>query len=109
MNLELKLKRISIRARVAYSILCLERAVFAMGKKKSDWNVLLNRLWSYTDLEYLDEWHECVAELIPSTIIQCKTYNECIGSDDVVCLDLVIFVNLKRIYSEADDFVLEIV
>ena len=43
-------KKISIRGRVAFGICCLENAMDEYKVSGEGWNILLERLWSFTSL-----------------------------------------------------------
>ena len=47
---EKDLKKISIRGRVAFGICCLENAMEKYKINGQGWNLLLEKLWSFTSL-----------------------------------------------------------
>ncbi|MFZ6010368.1 MAG: hypothetical protein ACOYXT_08455 [Bacteroidota bacterium] len=69
-----QLHTLSIRARAAFAILCLEEAL-----KKYDhdaqWNRVLPMLWSITDIEHVDEWLYQVSRIMPSDVLE-QPYEE---------------------------------
>ncbi|BFH16814.1 hypothetical protein WJ0W_005034 [Paenibacillus melissococcoides] len=75
MNME-KFKSISLRGRVAYGISCFENALIASKYDLNDWKLVLKYLWEFTSIQYLDDWNDVVVELIPSNLMEFKTYEE---------------------------------
>ena len=65
------LYNLSIRARVAYGTMCLEALLSKLGYELEEWDFILRRLWEYTSIKYLDDWHDMMAEYIPSSILDC--------------------------------------
>ena len=64
-------KNVSIRGRVAYAICCLENVIEQVeSQPKEDWDVLLNKLWSLTDLQFVDGWLYSVSSSMPSSILE---------------------------------------
>jgi len=59
---------ISIRGRVAFSIHCLNAAIRHFNMEELPWSFLLHKLWSFTTIQHLDDWHEATAEVIPSAV-----------------------------------------
>jgi hypothetical protein len=46
---------ISLRGRFAFALLCLEAAVDEFGDKNSTWNLVLEKLWAFTDTKFISE------------------------------------------------------
>lgn len=67
-------KMISIRGRVAYSIRCLENVLIQYKCNTDKWIFILEKLWSYTDIDFFDDWHYCMAELIPESVLESEDY-----------------------------------
>ncbi len=61
-------KNISIRGRVAYLLCSLEKLLIYRNAEPSDWNWVLEKLWQYTDMEWLDDWMS--VELLPECILE---------------------------------------
>lgn len=55
-NVASAISRMSIRARVAFGLVCAERAFRHFAIREAVIDQLLKRLWSYTDAERLDSW-----------------------------------------------------
>ncbi len=50
-----KFGHISMRGRVAYGISCFENAIVALKYDINDWKIVLNYLWEFTNIQYLDD------------------------------------------------------
>lgn len=98
-----KLNKISIRGRVAYGIICLERAIAHFGFDKYDWSYLLNLLWSIT-YSKLGVWHYPLAECTGRSIINDEEYLE-----DLDFLTKEKFWELNKLYKNANSTVLKII
>lgn len=66
-------KDLSIRARVAYGICCLESAINYYNINHFDWTFILDVLWSYTNGN-IGKWHEIMAECSPDSILEDLSY-----------------------------------
>lgn len=62
-------KNVSIRARVAFSICCLEKMIKHYQLQHLDWSFILGLLWSYTDTNP-GSWHENLTECIPNGVLK---------------------------------------
>lgn len=78
-----RLYAVSGRARVAYLLLCLEEALVFYGQDLSDWEWLLQRLWTITSAPgengtytWMDTWLEAAGELLPSEAMTAPTSEE---------------------------------
>ena len=61
---------LSIRSRVAYAICCLE--IVVKNKKVSEnphWMIFMEKLWSLTNMEYVDDWLHLISEILPSNAL----------------------------------------
>lgn len=100
------LEAISIRGRMAYVICQFERVLIYYNYDKQDWIKVLEKLWEYTSVEYLDDWMYEFAEYLPESILEdsfddfefitteeyehlYKLYNE--SSTDVCCFIKLMF------------------
>lgn len=97
MNVE-DFKNISIRGRVAYGIACLERALLVYHCQNSMWNSVLEKLWSYTSVKYLDDWYYEIAEYLPDSISETTEYI----SSEFEFLSEEQFNDLKILYGESN-------
>lgn len=64
------LEAISIRGRMAYVICLFERVLIYYNYDKQDWVKVLEKLWEYTSVEYLDDWMYEFAEYLPESILE---------------------------------------
>ncbi len=64
-----KLMKLSIRARVAWSILCLEQKLGQDRKNDKSWEEILELLWTYTSSNRLDIWDNKTAKIDPEVIL----------------------------------------
>lgn len=92
-------KDISIRGRVAYLICSYEKLLLYFNYDKNDWTSLLEKLWSYTSIQYIDEWMYELAEYMPNSILN-DTFDGCeyIVEDD--------FYRLRDLYRQTNNDVL---
>lgn len=63
-------EKISIRGRMAYAICLFERLLLYYKCNKQDWICILEKLWVYTSVEYLDDWMYEFAEWLPDNILE---------------------------------------
>lgn len=95
-----KIEKISIRARVAFIILCLENAI----KKNTaivSWNKVLNVFWLQTSIHFVDEWLYEVSKIMPESILEDE-YEE----NDTITLED--YTKLKELYKTAPRFLFEL-
>ena len=52
-----QISRMSIRARVAFGLVCIERAMRQFGMDRNRIKLLLQGLWRYTEAEDLSDWN----------------------------------------------------
>lgn len=64
------LKSISIRGRVAYLICLFEQLLLYHNCEKEKWINILQKLWSYTTVQYLDDWLYEFAEYLPNSVLE---------------------------------------
>lgn len=64
------LKNISIRGRMAYLICLFENLLLYYNCNKEEWKWILEKLWSYTKVQYLDDWLYELAEYMPNSILE---------------------------------------
>ena len=72
--IEKQLKNVSIKARVSFGICCLEKTLIHYGCTLEKWRWVLEKLWEYTSIEYLDDWYYEIAELLPDSLLEVNTY-----------------------------------
>ncbi len=64
------LKDISIRGRMAYLICSFERLLIHTGINIEEWEMVLDKLWAYTSVDYIDDWMYELAEYMPNCILE---------------------------------------
>ncbi len=64
------LKDISIRGRMAYLICLFEQLLLYHNCEKEEWVNILHKLWSYTNIQYLDDWLYELSEYMPNSILE---------------------------------------
>ena len=64
-----KLKRISIRGRFAYGLMCLERVTENNGVNFPELQLLITKMWEITNSEKLGWWQDLLIENNPNTVI----------------------------------------
>lgn len=69
-------KKISLRGRVSYSIACFENTLFYLNYNVENWKLVLQYLWKFTDIEYLDDWNGIISEIIPENLLEFVSYQE---------------------------------
>ncbi|MGG4221603.1 hypothetical protein ABEW32_25700 [Paenibacillus jamilae] len=94
-----KFRHISMRGRVAYGINCFENAIIALKYDVNDWNIVLNYLWEYTNIQYLDDWNDIFIELTPENLTEFKTYEE----EELEKLSKDEFIYLYSLYQNIDE------
>ena len=96
---------LSIRARVAFSALCLENSILYKKYNIEDYSIVLSVLWEYTSIQYIDDWQERFVEVIPSVIESANNYED----DDFSMLNRSDFFYLKSLYNKSDQIILDII
>ena len=69
-------KNISLNGRVSYAICCFENTLLHLKCNVSDWKIVLEYLWEFTSIEYLDDWSDTITEIIPSNLLEFKDYEK---------------------------------
>lgn len=92
-------KSISIRGRMAYLICSFEQLLLYHNCEKEKWVNILQKLWSYTNVQYLDDWLYELAEYMPNSILEDTSEDaEYITEDE--------FNHLYRLYSKTSQDIL---
>ena len=97
-------KNISIRGRMAFGIICFEHALKHLNYDFEDWDIILKELWSFTELEFIDEWLYAFAGYTASSILENLSFAEK-GFEKVAESEYVI---LKKLYNKADDLICDL-
>jgi hypothetical protein len=96
------IKSLSIRARVAYCILCLENALESTSQNETDWQFILKQFWLFTNIEYVDEWLYIVSKIMPNVIL-----ND--GFQIESNLTYEQYQLLKKVYKGTPEFIFDII
>lgn len=64
------LKYISIRGRVAYLLCLFENVLLHYNCNTEEWRWMLEKLWSYTTIKYLDDWMYELSEYMPNSVLE---------------------------------------
>jgi hypothetical protein len=91
---------ISIRARVAFAILCLENTIQHFKKENLEWSFIYKLLWSYT-IGKVGSWHYPMAEATPRSILFDAKYDE----KEMEFLNEDEYNQLKIIYSNSNELI----
>lgn len=98
-------KTISKRAVVAYAICCLENALKFYNCDKQGWNVLLSKMWTFTQLEETDtdginNWFG-LHDILPNSMV--RPYDKYLRSHGKFSEDVVLEKVSKSEYELIDD------
>lgn len=55
---------------MAYLMCSFERLLIFYECEKENWCWILERLWRYTDIQYLDDWMYEIAEFLPDNVLE---------------------------------------
>lgn len=101
---EQTLKKLSIRARAAYAILCLENALKQLDKDFTLWELPLKKLWQITDLQFVDDWLYTTSEILPENIKE-----DAYSTETFETLELSEYNQLKQLYAGIDPLINDII
>lgn len=71
-----KFEQISLRGRVAFAIVCFEKALINLKYDLRDWEIVLNYLWQFTNSNNLEDCNTIANELIPEHVLEFKDYEK---------------------------------
>lgn len=97
-------KDISIRGRVAYCISCFENVLLYYGCDKEKWKFVLEQLWSFMNVKYVDAWFYETAEILPECILEDK-YDEA----SYEFIDMKMFNELYKLYDDICEEIKQII
>lgn len=88
---------------MAYCILCLENALKATSYQPEDWQFVLEKLWLFTNIEYVDEWLYIISELMPDSIMDdpFEAYADS-------CISYEQYNQIKKVYKGTPAFIYDI-
>jgi hypothetical protein len=96
---------ISIKGRVAFAICCLENAIKHFNYNPNEWRIVLEKLWAYTNIEFFDDWHYSIAEILPESILEFDIYEE----ENFEYLEEEQFEMLQKLYNSSNATVKDII
>ncbi|PTD16294.1 hypothetical protein [Flavobacterium columnare] len=99
MNVEELFKKISIRGRFAFGIMCIEEYLLENSIKDFWIEKLLIHLWEFTESDNLDVWDEKISDLNPYNILEVD-YEE--YPNDFPTINASEYKELKKIYENLD-------
>ena len=94
-----ELMYISLRGRVAFGIGCFENMLLSLHYNVEEWKIVLEYLWQFTSIRYLDDWNGMVSEIIPSNLLEFREY----AKHDFEYLDESTFRYLHNLYQNIDE------
>ncbi|MES2776855.1 MAG: hypothetical protein V4722_21945 [Bacteroidota bacterium] len=97
-------RNVSIRGRMAFGIICFENALKHFDYDVEDWQMILRELWSFTEIEYIDEWLYSFAEYKASSILEDLSFSEK-GFEKLTRSEYGI---LKKLYFNSDNLIQEL-
>ena len=93
-------EKISIIGRAAYAVCCLERFVKEQGYDAGEWQILLDKLWAFAEMEFVDEYANLVIDCNPDCILEFPDYHDAYGyQSDISERD---FDALYQLYSQCE-------
>lgn len=94
------IEKISLRARVAFIVLCIENAL-RNENKLVKWEKVLEIFWSQTSMQFVDEWLYEISRVMPESILEDEyEENETISVNE--------FSELKILYSNTPKYIFEL-
>lgn len=97
------LKCVSIRGRMAYLICSFEELLQYYKCRKEEWGWILEKLWSYTKIQYLDDWMYELAEYMPNSILEDTSL------EDAEYITENRFNGLHKLYNNANKEILHFI
>lgn len=93
------IKNISIRGRVAFLISLFENLLLYYNYNKEEWKEIIEKLWLYTKIKYLDDWMYEVSEYMPNSVLEDSI-------DDAEFISESEFIRLNKLYKNTNQEVL---
>lgn len=92
-------KNISIRGRMAYLLSSFESLLLHYNYDKEAWSGVLEKLWTFTEVQYIDDWMYEIAEYMPNSILNDTM-------EDAEYITEKEFVHLYKLYSNSNQDVI---
>lgn len=99
----IEFENISMRARVAFGILCLENAIKYYQLDHLNWSFINKLLWSYTNSN-VGRWHEIMSEATPFGVLGETEY-----LDDLDNISVEEFRQLEDLYKRSNNEINKII
>lgn len=61
---------------MSFCINCFEEALIFLKCDVNKWMSVLEDLWTFTSIEFLDDWSGLIAEILPKCILEFNDYND---------------------------------
>ena len=90
---------ISIRGRMAYMLCMFENVLLYYRVEKKEWRWILERLWQFTTVQFVDDWLYEIAEFMPDSVL-----NDTVQGLEFLTEDE--FYSLRSIYTNTYEDVL---
>ncbi|MFI3201937.1 MAG: hypothetical protein R3Y54_10530 [Eubacteriales bacterium] len=98
MNIDV-FKEISLRGRVAFAIRCFEYLIVDLGDNRDKWKLVLEILWEFANINYLDDWSYKLNEIVPDNLLEFETYDK----HEFEYLTKEDFIYLYELYQNIDE------
>lgn len=86
-------KDISVRGRIAYGTMCAENYILAK-RPEQNWSPVFKRIWSFSDAEYWDDWHDTMVDILPECLLEFPDF----ASSDFEVLAEQDYEEIKPLY-----------
>ena len=97
--LDERFKMISVRGRVSYGIKKKKKVLIYYKCSLEKWKWILEKLWQYTDIGYLDDWYYEIAEFLPDSILEDAHYK----TEEFEYLSETEFYSLVGLYKQGSN------
>ncbi|QYS89467.1 hypothetical protein [Flavobacterium davisii] len=94
------IEKISLRARVAFIILCMEKSVKNIGYNVS-WDKVFKIFWLQTNIKFVDEWLYEVSKIMPESILEDEY-------EENITITLEDYFELKKLYKNTPKFIFDL-
>ena len=91
-------KNIGFYGRIAFGINCFEEALIFLKYDISKWKPVLERLWTFTNAEFFDDWLYLICEILPECILEFGNY-----TDDYEYIDEKEYYYFYELYQNMDN------
>ncbi len=92
---------ISIRGRATYCISCLENALLHYGYDFQEWKFVLEHLWNFMNVKYVDNWFYQTADIVSEFLLEDIEYDE----EEFELIDEKKFHELYELYNCTNEII----